>query len=150
MRDACQVTDKKNTDAQPPESKKIVDQDTELIEKINSGKQELFEQLVVRYEQKLYNFGFRMCGDASDAEDLVQETFLNTFNYLKVSDLKQNSKTGSIVSPAVFVSKSVANPNMRLTGNFLWTNSFPGKVNIYPLNYRVGHPFLWTMFSTAN
>ena len=63
--------------------KKIVDQDTELIEKINSGKQELFEQLVVRYEQKVYNFGFRMCGDASDAEDLVQETFLNTFNYLK-------------------------------------------------------------------
>ena len=62
---------------------KIVDQDAELIEKINSGHQELFEDLVLRYEQKLYNFGFRMCGDASDAEDLVQETFLNTFKYLK-------------------------------------------------------------------
>ena len=63
--------------------KKIYDQDSELIEKINSGKQELFENLVIRYEQKLYNFGFRMCGDTGDAEDLVQETFLNTFKYLK-------------------------------------------------------------------
>ena len=63
--------------------KKIYDQDSELIKKINSGKQELFESLVLRYEQKLYNFGYRMCGDASDAEDLVQETFLNTFKYLK-------------------------------------------------------------------
>ncbi len=66
-----------------PNPKKIYDQDSELIEKINSGKQELFERLVIRHEQKLYNFGFRMCGDASDAEDLVQETFLNTFKYLK-------------------------------------------------------------------
>lgn len=64
-------------------SKKIYDQDSELIEKINSGKRELFESLVLRYEQKLYNFGYKMCGDASDAEDLVQETFLNTFKYLK-------------------------------------------------------------------
>lgn len=63
--------------------KKIYDQDSELIGKINSGRQELFENLVIRYEQKLYNFGLRMCGDASDAEDLVQETFLNTFKYLK-------------------------------------------------------------------
>jgi len=65
-----------------PNPKKIYDQDTELIEKINSGRQDLFERLVLRYEQKLFNFGYRMCGDASDSEDLVQETFLNTFKYL--------------------------------------------------------------------
>lgn len=63
--------------------KKIRDNDTELIEAINSGRYELFQELVQRYEQKLYNFGLRMCGDAFDAEDLVQETFLNVFKYLK-------------------------------------------------------------------
>jgi RNA polymerase sigma-70 factor (ECF subfamily) len=63
--------------------KKIKDKDTELIEAINAGRHELFEELVKRYEQKLYNFGLRMCKDACDAEDVVQDTFLNVFKYLK-------------------------------------------------------------------
>lgn len=63
--------------------KKIRDKDTELIEAINAGDPGLFQELVKRYEQKLYNFGLRMCGDICDAEDLVQETFLNVFRYLK-------------------------------------------------------------------
>jgi RNA polymerase sigma-70 factor (ECF subfamily) len=66
-----------------PDRKKIRDKDTELIEAINSGRRELFQELVKRYDQKLYNFGLRMCGDVYDAEDLVQETFLNVFRYLK-------------------------------------------------------------------
>ena len=65
------------------ERKKITDRDTELVEAINAGDSELFQELVERYEQKLYNFGLRMCGDVCDAEDLVQETFLNVFRYLK-------------------------------------------------------------------
>ena len=44
---------------------------------------DLFYDLVKRYEQKLYNFGLRMCGDSQDAEDLVQDTFLNVFKYLQ-------------------------------------------------------------------
>jgi RNA polymerase sigma-70 factor (ECF subfamily) len=59
------------------------DEDSELIESINSGRKNLFHDLVKRYEQRLYNFGLRMCRDTSDAEDLVQETFLNVFKYLK-------------------------------------------------------------------
>jgi RNA polymerase sigma-70 factor (ECF subfamily) len=62
--------------------KRIHDQDTELIEAINAGQSERFPELLKRYEQKLYNFGMRMCGDARDAEDLVQDTFLNVFKYL--------------------------------------------------------------------
>lgn len=63
--------------------KKIKDRDTELIEAINSGRHEKFQELVQRYEQKVYNFGLRMCGDVYDAEDVVQDTFLNVFKYLK-------------------------------------------------------------------
>ena len=63
--------------------KKIKDRDTELIEAINSGRHEQFQELVQRYEQKVYNFGLRMCGDVYDAEDVVQDTFLNVFKYLK-------------------------------------------------------------------
>ena len=63
--------------------KKIKDKDFELIRAINSGQFDRFPELVKRYEQKLYNFSFRMCRDAADAEDTVQETFLNVFKYLK-------------------------------------------------------------------
>lgn len=63
--------------------KKIKDKDFELIRAINSGRYDRFPDLVKRYEQKLYNFSLRMCRDPADAEDTVQETFLNVFRYLK-------------------------------------------------------------------
>ena len=71
------------TKTKNPNRKKIKDNDTELIQAINSGQFDLFHDLVKRYEQKLYNFSLRMCRDPSDAEDMVQETFLNVFRYLK-------------------------------------------------------------------
>lgn len=64
--------------------KKIVrDEDFELVQAINNGRTDLFQRLVEKYQQKIYNFGMRMCGESRDAEDLVQETFLNIFRYLK-------------------------------------------------------------------
>jgi len=66
-----------------PKNKKIKDKDFELIQAINSGQTDKFHDLVKRYEQKLYNFSLRMCRDHSDAEDMIQETFLNVFRYLK-------------------------------------------------------------------
>jgi len=57
--------------------------DTELVQAIQVGRIDLYQELVSRYERKLYNFGLRMCRNTSDAEDLVQDTFLNVFKYLK-------------------------------------------------------------------
>jgi RNA polymerase sigma-70 factor (ECF subfamily) len=67
----------------PPNRKTIKDDDTELVRAINAGHTERFQELVRRYEQKLYNFGRRMCRNESDAEDLVQDTFLNVYRFLK-------------------------------------------------------------------
>ena len=63
--------------------RKVKDKDYDLIQGINAGQVDKFHDLVKRYEQKLYNFSLRMCRDHSDAEDMVQETFLNVFRYLK-------------------------------------------------------------------
>ena len=71
------------TTAKNPNRKIIKDNDSELIQAINSGQFDLFHDLVKRYEHKLYNFSLRMCRNPSDAEDMVQETFLNVFRYLK-------------------------------------------------------------------
>lgn len=69
-----------------PKAKKrkiVRDSDYQLIQTINSGRPDLFFKLVKRYEQNLYNFGYRMCGNVQDTEDMVQDTFLNVFRYLK-------------------------------------------------------------------
>jgi RNA polymerase sigma-70 factor (ECF subfamily) len=71
------------TTAKNPNRKKIRDEDFDLIQRINSGQIDQFHELVKRYEQKLYNFSLRMCREHQDAEDMVQDTFLNVFKYLK-------------------------------------------------------------------
>lgn len=71
------------TTAKNPNRKKIKDEDFDLIQRINSGQIDQFHELVKRYEQKLYNFSLRMCREHRDAEDMVQDTFLNVFRYLK-------------------------------------------------------------------
>lgn len=78
------------TTANHPNRPKVKDKDFDLIQAINSGQVEKFNDLVTRYEQKLYNFSLRMCRDHSDAEDMVQDTFLNVFRYLK--DFRYESK----------------------------------------------------------
>ena len=69
--------------AKNPNHGKVKDKDFDLIQAINAGQVDRFHELVKRYEQKLYNFSLRMCGDHSDAQDMVQDTFLNVFKYLK-------------------------------------------------------------------
>jgi len=71
------------TTAKNPNHGKVKDKDFDLIQAINAGQVDLFHELVKRYEQKLYNFSLRMCGDHSDAQDMVQDTFINVFKYLK-------------------------------------------------------------------
>lgn len=66
------------------------DDDTALIRAINGGDISCFDELVQRYENQLYGFGRRMCRNPQDAEDMVQNTFLNVFRYLK--DFRFESK----------------------------------------------------------
>ena len=66
----------------PDRTKPKIDQDYELIKAIKAGRNDLFAELVQRYERQLYYFGLKMCAEPRDAEDVVQETFLNAFKYL--------------------------------------------------------------------
>lgn len=53
-----------------------------LIERFKQGHPGAMEEIVSRYEEALYNFGLRMCGQKQDAEDIIQDTFLSAFRYL--------------------------------------------------------------------
>jgi len=53
--------------------------DEELIEKFQEGDVYAFDEIVRRYKDQLMNFVFRFLNDRSDAEDIVQETFLRVY-----------------------------------------------------------------------
>lgn len=56
--------------------------DQALIEKILGGNYQAFEFLVTRYEGKIYRLAIRMLRNPQDAEDALQETFLQVFRGL--------------------------------------------------------------------
>ncbi|EFK12354.1 putative RNA polymerase sigma factor SigW [delta proteobacterium NaphS2] len=57
--------------------------DHDLIAQFKDGSMEAMEGIVDRYENRIFNFGLKMCGQLQDAEDITQDTFLNAFKYLK-------------------------------------------------------------------
>lgn len=61
--------------------------DPDLVDRIRGGDARAFEDLVSRYGDRLFGFGMRMCGEREDAQDVVQETFLQAFRSLE--SLKQ-------------------------------------------------------------
>jgi RNA polymerase sigma-70 factor (ECF subfamily) len=58
------------------------DDEHRLLQRFRQGDPEAMNDLVNQYEQRLYNFGLRMCGQKEDAEDIIQDTFLSAFRYL--------------------------------------------------------------------
>ncbi len=49
--------------------------ETSLIQRVQSGQTALFSDLILRYQDRLYNLAYRLTGGPEDAADLTQETF---------------------------------------------------------------------------
>jgi RNA polymerase sigma-70 factor (ECF subfamily) len=54
-----------------------------LVEKVKAGDYQAFDALVNRYEGKVYRLSMRMLRNQQDAEDALQETFLQVHRGLK-------------------------------------------------------------------
>ena len=68
-------------------------QDQALIEKIKAGDFQAFEILVNRYEGKVYRLAMRMLRNQQDAEDALQEAFLQVYRGLKSFEGRSNFST---------------------------------------------------------
>lgn len=53
-----------------------------LVDKVKNGEYQAFESLVTRYESKVYRLAIRMLRNPQDAEDALQETFLQVYRGL--------------------------------------------------------------------
>jgi RNA polymerase sigma-70 factor (ECF subfamily) len=56
--------------------------DKELVERARKRDVAAFEELVARYRSKVYGLALRMMQDASDAEEIMQESFISAWQNL--------------------------------------------------------------------
>jgi RNA polymerase sigma-70 factor (ECF subfamily) len=61
---------------------KIVPTDAELVAQTIRGSTTSFEQLVRRYQERLFRFLVTRCTSRADAEDAMQDAFVNAYRYL--------------------------------------------------------------------
>jgi RNA polymerase sigma-70 factor (ECF subfamily) len=56
--------------------------DIELIERARAGDTRAFDELVQRYERKIFRLAKNITGNDEDAEDVLQESFLKAYSHL--------------------------------------------------------------------
>lgn len=64
-------------------------EDAEAIAKTLRGDREAFEEVVTRHERTVYAMLYRMTGNADDAQELAQETFLRAYRGLRGFDSRR-------------------------------------------------------------
>ena len=57
--------------------------DEVLIAASGRGATEAFDELIRKYEKRVYNFAYRLTGNSSDAADVAQEAFIRAYKSIK-------------------------------------------------------------------
>ncbi len=56
--------------------------DDVLVKRVQAGDSEAFEELVRRYERKVYNITYRLMGNEQDASEALQDAFLRAYRFI--------------------------------------------------------------------
>ena len=64
--------------------------EAEIVARILKGDRQSYALLVEEYKTPIYNLAYRMTGNAEDANDLTQETFVRAYKYLWRYDQRKN------------------------------------------------------------
>ena len=78
---------------QPGEQSASDLRDRETLRRAQEGDEPAFEELVSRYGKELYGLAFFLTGQASDAEDVVQETLLGAYEGLAAFEARSSVRT---------------------------------------------------------
>ncbi|NMB80510.1 MAG: sigma-70 family RNA polymerase sigma factor [Ignavibacteria bacterium] len=74
--------------------------DIEIIESVKRGNHQDYSLLIDRYKDKAFSLLKRMLKNEMDAEEVLQDSFLKAFNYLK--DFRQDAKFSTWFYKIVF------------------------------------------------
>jgi RNA polymerase sigma-70 factor (ECF subfamily) len=67
--------------------------DNELVERVCGGDDDAFRILVERHSRSIYRSAYRITGNAADADDVVQETFLRAYRAARGFDARASFTT---------------------------------------------------------
>ena len=73
-----------------PQQATLANDESHLISQAKAGNYSAFEELVNRYEKKIYRLGMNITGNREDAEDVLQDAFLKAFEHLP--DFREDSR----------------------------------------------------------
>lgn len=62
-----------------PERQREADADWIVVKKVQAGEVAAFDQLILKYRERLYSVIYNMTANREDAADLVQDTFIKAF-----------------------------------------------------------------------
>jgi len=113
----------------------VFEQDSVLLKGLKAGKEHYFNQLVLKYKDKIYNTAYRFLADYQEAQDITQECFVSVHknirkfreesslstwiftitvnlcrNKLKSAEHKRQERTLSIIEKALDVKDERGNP----------------------------------------
>ena len=71
----------------------FVENEVAFVDRLQIGSDEAFETLISLYQAPIYNVAYRILGDASEASDAVQETFMKIFKGIKTFRGESGLKT---------------------------------------------------------
>jgi len=60
-----------------------------LVQRTLGGDTAAFEQLIVRYERRVFTLAMKLLGSTADAQDAAQEVFLRVFKYIHRFDARK-------------------------------------------------------------
>ena len=67
--------------------------DAAVVAQVLAGDKEAFRLLVERHTRSIYSVAYRMTGNESDAEEILQETFLRAYKSLRNFELRSSFST---------------------------------------------------------
>lgn len=97
--------------------------DVELIQRILTGEKNLFEQIIRRYNQRLYRVGMSILNGGMEVEDMMQSTYVKAYEHLSSFESRSSFITWLI---RIMINECLKQRNkgrkLRLTGDqpFEW------------------------------
>ena len=75
------------------DNNRFQDGDAAVVRAFQSGEKKAFDELVLRYRDRVFNMCYRFLGDYQEAEDTAQDVFLKAYSSLKMFRFKSSFYT---------------------------------------------------------